>query len=201
MCSKSEKYHQVCQHYGKPTASGEPCIRATVAGTKLCWDTIDLGVESVRSLCPKCAKESLLHAAAVTREPLSRSTSFSSDISGTSTASSCEEAMLDEIMRVRSNASLLSTTMSDGSTTSNPSNDGREHEAQSRDAAAHDLEMDAFVSAILGSQAETKDNSRPMIVVSPPNLHWRTFGGSEVSVRFKRGVGEADEDIEEYAVI
>jgi len=58
MCNLITYYHTKCQCYGTPTVDGEPCIRAqTAVGCSKCWNTIDLGVQSVCSWCPKCAKE------------------------------------------------------------------------------------------------------------------------------------------------
>jgi len=58
MCAIVTLYHALCQCYGHQTVAGEPCIRAQTASgcSKGCWDTVDLGVKTVRTRCPQCSK-------------------------------------------------------------------------------------------------------------------------------------------------
>lgn len=57
MCYKETLYYGKCGCYSKPQFVGQPCIRVEV-DTNLrstgCWDVIDMGVQSLNTMCSKC---------------------------------------------------------------------------------------------------------------------------------------------------
>ncbi|KAK3666073.1 hypothetical protein LTR22_003076 [Elasticomyces elasticus] len=166
MCNKTTNYFSGCQHY-RPTF--ELCIRATSAGSsKGCWDTTDLGVETLTGFCSRCTKSFLPNLDIPDDDSLSRTSSNASSFSSRSSMPGVE--MLEGIRRARSNMSLSSMTSESSSVTTldHAVGDG-----------LFDLEKEAFCVSGKGDRSSTKR-------VQPPNLHWRTYGGSAVSVRFKR---------------
>ena len=60
MCYIATPYYLHCGCYGRATLLGEACIRATASRglSSGCWDRIDMGVESVNRMCPKCQRSS-----------------------------------------------------------------------------------------------------------------------------------------------
>jgi hypothetical protein len=59
MCYISTTYYLECGCYGKPAVLGEPCVRATPQhglNTSSCSDKVDMGVDSVKKVCPKCLR-------------------------------------------------------------------------------------------------------------------------------------------------
>ncbi|KAK3651500.1 hypothetical protein LTR56_005642 [Elasticomyces elasticus] len=166
MCNKTTNYFSGCQHY-RPIF--ELCIRATSAGlSKGCWDTTDLGVETLTGFCSRCTKSFLPSLEIPNHDPLSRTSSNASSFSSGSSMPGVE--MLEGIRRARSNMSLSSMT-SESSSVATPDHgvgDG-----------LFDLEKEAF-------RVGEKEDRSSKKVVKPPNLHWRTYGGSAASVRFKR---------------
>lgn len=57
MCYRTTYYYMVCTCYTAPQIIGEPCIRATSQKglSRGCWDSVDMGVESINARCPACA--------------------------------------------------------------------------------------------------------------------------------------------------
>lgn len=163
MCYTTTAYHTRCQHYGTPLVHGEPCIRAlTATGHKSrgCWDATDLGVESVGSLCPGCAKVLLLGDPGSATPTPCTSGSESEDYFG------IVDGGLQGVKKVGSESSLSSM----GSTSS------------------IDSGSSSSISTRTSPSSSTTTRSTGGKNLQPPNLHWRTFGGSQVSIRFKRNV-------------
>lgn len=170
MCYTTTQYHTACQHYGAPLVHGKPCIRAlTASGHKSrgCWDATDLGVESVGSLCPGCAK-------ALLGSPSPCPSGFSSSSLLLTSGSSSEAAgdyfgLQGGLQKVGSQTSLSSMGSSAFSVNSS-----------TRSSSSFGASVSTTKTTTM-----TRSGGRNL---EPPNLHWRTFGGSQVSVRFKRCV-------------
>lgn len=166
MCYTTTQYHTPCQHYGTPLVHGEPCIRALTASghrSRGCWDATDLGVESVGSLCPGCAKALL-----GSPTPTLSSSSSSSSLTPAESESDSEAGdyfSLQGVKKVGSETSLSSMGSSSSSISTSTSS-----------------------SSGASSSTTTTTTRSGGKSLEPPNLHWRTFGGSQVSVRFKRCV-------------
>ncbi|GAB1734501.1 hypothetical protein NU195Hw_Modified_617t1 [Hortaea werneckii] len=174
MCYTTTQYHTRCQHYGTPLVHGEPCIRAlTATGHKSrgCWDATDLGVKSVGSLCPGCAKVMLVGGTgSATPTPL---TSESGSESESGDYFSTGGAGLQGVKKVGSESSLSS--MGSRSPSLN---------ASSSSSSSTSIATSTSSSSVSSMATESTGGKN----LEPPNLHWRTFGGSQVSVRFKRNV-------------
>ncbi|KAK0945193.1 hypothetical protein LTR29_003285 [Friedmanniomyces endolithicus] len=185
MCYTITKYHTICHCFGKTIIAGEPCIRALASSLSRCWDTTDLGIENEASLCPRCAKGISLSPELVGdhdhNPQLSRMSSHTSVSSQGSSAPGVE--LLEKMKRVTSNMSLSSMANERYHTSPNPSGEG--NSGQGREMG--DLERMAF--CLPGADTASASDSSPTGQKSwnPENLHWRTFGGSEASVKFKRG--------------
>lgn len=162
MCYTATKYHLRCSHYGKTAISGERCIRAAsqTGLSQGCWDTIDLGLESVDTLCPKCVNTTMLTP--VPEVPLIGPASLEQPSLITMRSSSDKSGGLNS----RPSNTRLGSVCSDASVSTNES--------------LNRMESTSNVSA------STSDSSRGS--GSPSSLHWRSFGGSEVSIWFKRSV-------------
>jgi len=162
MCYTATKYHLRCSHYGTPAISGERCIRAAsqTGLSQGCWDTIDLGLESVGTLCHKCVKTTMLTP--VPEAPLIGPASLERPSLITMCSSSDKSGGLSS----RPSSARLGSMCSDASVSTN--------ESLSRMESTSNVSASASDS-LMGSG-------------SPSSLHWRSFGASEVSIRFKRSV-------------
>lgn len=153
MCYTNTLYHTACGCWGRPALHGEPCIRATtqLGYTAGCDDTIDLGVETVGTMCAKCRKAEAM----LPLTPPSESGALTPGLENS-------DGYFGGLKKVDSGASLASmdserSSVSTGSTLS--SSDG--------------------IGGPVSVTAQT---------LLSPNLHWRTFGGSAASAKFKRNV-------------
>jgi len=178
MCYTITKYHTVCHCFGKTIIAGEPCIRALASSLSRCWDTTDLGIENEASLCPRCAKGMSLSPELLSdhdnHPQLSRMSSHTSVSSHASSAPGVE--LLEKMKRVTSNMSLSSMASEKHHASPKPRDED----------STGDLERMAF--CLPDASTAPASNSTPgRKVWTPENLHWRTFGGSEASVKFKRG--------------
>lgn len=57
MCYASTTYYLTCGCYRKRMPVGEPCGRVSTSQSghsSGCWDKVDMGVESVNGICPRC---------------------------------------------------------------------------------------------------------------------------------------------------
>jgi len=185
MCYTITKYHTVCHCFGKTVIAGEPCIRALASSLSRCWDTNDLGIENEASLCPRCAKGILFSPELLGdhdhNPQLSRMSSHTSISSHGSSAPGVE--LLEQMKRVTSNMSLSSMTSERAHATPESSSG----ENSGRGLELCDLERMAFSLPEADTAPASESSPTAQKSCNPENLHWRTFGGSEASVKFKRG--------------
>ncbi|KAK0338249.1 hypothetical protein LTR91_015159 [Friedmanniomyces endolithicus] len=185
MCYTITKYHTVCHCFGKTIIAGEPCIRALASSLSRCWDTTDLGIENEASLCPRCAKCISLSPELLAdhdhNPQLSRMSSHTSVSSQGSSAPGVE--LLEKMKRVTSNMSLSSMASERAHASPKASNG----ENSGRGLELCDLERMAFCLPEANTASASKFSQTGQKSWNPENLHWRTFGGSEASVKFKRG--------------
>ena len=165
MCYTQTPYHSLCSHYGKPVISGEPCIRAVSSPghtSRGCWDSTDLGVETVETLCAKCQKELLLTPTSSGTSSISSGASIPSLL--LSPPSSGPGPLLTPLSRTASGY-FVGPKKSEGSqSVSSMSSEGS--------------------SSI--TDVTSVGRAKEKLLDEAPNLHWRTFGGSNASLRFKR---------------
>ncbi|KAF2768570.1 hypothetical protein EJ03DRAFT_363888 [Teratosphaeria nubilosa] len=163
MCYTTTPYHTLCGHYGAPAFFNEVvvdvpgaegmCVRALSqpGWSKGCGDVVDMGVESLRGLCEGC---------------------------------------LEKKKKKKKKKKEMGEVLSPGL--------GVLVDGEGREVGGRGLrKVDSAVA--LGGWMEEKEGlplrsssppgsssprqsasspSPPRIVVSPPSLHWRTFGGS-----------------------
>lgn len=166
MCYTTTQYHTPCGHYGNKLIYGEPCIRATANHghkSRGCWDSVDMGIEDVASMCPKCTKRLMP----------------SPSISGISTPLGSPGSSLS---LTRAKSSLLSVGRANQSDYfDDVKADGLERVGSSVSLSSV-ASVDSAASPRSAKQYESGSEDVELL-----NLHWRTFGGSEASVGFKRG--------------
>ncbi|KAK4539457.1 hypothetical protein LTR36_010934 [Oleoguttula mirabilis] len=162
MCYTQTLYHSACAHYGRPSIQGEPCIRAStqLGYTGGCDDTTDLGVASVGTVCAKCRRAELgLPLTPPSSGVLTPASETSSPFGTPMTGSDSGYFGLGIDGLKKIDSSVSLASMDSGRSPSTSS------------------------PSLRGEEAGVK-----ALPPSPPNLHWRTFGGSKVGAKFKRNV-------------
>lgn len=184
MCYIFTPYYARCGCWGKSTFSGEPCIRATSQPglTRGCWDTNDLGVETVETMCAKCLR----------RE---RADSEASTLVGSSTttlprtsASKLPVLMLEgEPLQLQSERSDSTWSASSYSTAA-ASKCSSKHSRSSVDDARRILSFlpksipkiprsDSGVSLATADTFKSSTTKQSSVSPTEKNLHWRAFDG------------------------
>ncbi|KAK3686274.1 hypothetical protein LTR37_019997 [Vermiconidia calcicola] len=178
MCYIFTPYHARCGCWGKSTFSGEPCIRATSQPglTRGCWDTNDLGVETVDTMCAKCLRRE--------RADSDASTLVGSSSSPRTSASKLPVLMLEgEPLQERSDS-----TWSTSSSSTAVSSTSSKHSRSSVDDARRILSFlpksipkiprsDSGVSLATADTFKSITAKQNSVSPTEKNLHWRAFDG------------------------
>lgn len=184
MCYIFTPYHARCGCWGKPTFSGEPCIRATSQPglSRGCWDTNDLGVETVDTMCAKCLRRERVDSDASTLVSSSTSPQISAASESKLPVLMLEGEPLqpqsersDSTWSTSSSSTAVSSTVSKSSRSS--VDDARRILSCLPKSIPRIPRSESGVSLATADTFKSSTAKQKSLSPTEKNLHWRAFDG------------------------